>query len=101
MNEIEEDDDCEDLDDADESVDMYKNSAFLGNDSSEHFLTGAINWQQEAIEQKICEDEANEDIRCDDNQNDNSDYSLNQVNEEDSHSPFRSHIEEDSNNSLN
>lgn len=92
MNEIEEDDDCEDLDDADESVDMYKNSAFLGHASSEQFLTGAINWQQEAIEQKICEDEQdeNEDIRCDDNQNDNSDYSLNQVNEED-----------DSNNSLN
>ncbi len=111
MNEIEEDDDCDELDEADESVDIYKSSVFLGNDSSDQFLTGAINWQQEAIEQRNCEDtDENENIRCDDdlisggasNRNDNSDYSLNNHDEaEDSQSPFRSNIEDDSNNSLN
>lgn len=56
MNEIEEDEDCEVNheieEDADESVEMYTKSAYLDNDSCNHFL-GAVNWQQEVIEQNL------------------------------------------------
>lgn len=101
MNEIEEDD----LEDADESVDMYTKSAYLENESTDHFL-GAINWQQEAIEQTVDDENENDNSRGshdllnndDRNQNDHSNYILNQ-NRDDSQGPYRS-MEDDSNNSL-
>ena len=97
MNEIEEDEDCEVNheieEDADESVEMYTRSAYLDNDSCNHFL-GAVNWQQEAIEQNLEEDEDDEDV--DDN------FHVNQRNQHDDDSQgnqYRS-MEEDSNHSL-
>lgn len=105
MNEIEEDDDCDDhhdIEDADESVDIYTKSAFLENESSDHFL-GAINWQQEAIEQEINDQNINNNSHesqdsNDIHQDDHSNFSLNQ-NHEENENHFRS-IEDDSNNSL-
>lgn len=100
MNEIEEDEDCEvnqdqEIDeDADESVEMYTKSAYLENDSN-NFL-GAVNWQQEAIEQNLLEDE-------DDDSHGREDHIIRDTNHIDQNSQdnnnYRS-MEEDSNHSL-
>jgi len=104
LNEIEaDDDDCEhnqDIDeDADESVDMYTKSAFLETDSSNHFL-GAINWQQEAIEQNIQDDDdANENSQESHSHHDLLGRNERRESGEDSQGHYRS-TEEDSNHSL-
>lgn len=102
MNEIEEDDDCEnhEIEEADESVDMYTKSAYE-NESSDCFA-GAINWQQEAIAQKIHDENDSNDHTNesqDSNQNDHSNYVLT-ANQEDSQSPFGRIMEDDSSQSL-
>ena len=108
MNEIEEDEDCEhehEIEDADESVDMYTKSAYASNESSDCFV-GAINWQQEAIEQKIHDesdlnDHSSESHDLDSNQN--SDYNLAEHQDQDSsQGPFnaRNMEEEESSQSL-
>ncbi len=100
MSEIEEDEDCvvnHNIDeDADESVEMYTKSAYLDNDSCNHFL-GAVNWQQEAIEQNIEED----DDYDDDKEDAIYDVNLRSQHEEDDSqgNQYRS-MEEDSNHSL-
>lgn len=97
MNEIEEDEDCDvnhEIDeDADESVEMYTKSAYLDNDSCNHFL-GAVNWQQEAIEQNL---EEGEDEDADENFCENQ---RDQHHEDDSQGNQYRSMEEDSNHSL-
>lgn len=100
MNEIEEDDDCDDhhdIEDADESVDMYTKSAFLENESSSDHFIGAINWQQEAIEQEINEQNNSSHKSQDshDIQHDEPQFQDHEENE----NHYRS-IGDDSNNSL-
>lgn len=109
VNEIEEDEDCDnnEIEDGDESVDIYSKTAYLDNES-DHFI-GAINWQQEAIEQKIHDEnksnnsqESHDDDSLSNDghhgrfQNDHSNFVHHQ---EDSQSNYRS-MEEDSNNSI-